>query len=233
VTTTTTPRSDAAALLDSLHGARGTRSRSDAPAKNDGVGGGSDDDGFGCGDVAVGIGAAEQSGMDILTLIRRDHDDFFARVMALEEILDWQRGYLQRPVVTHMVHELVKALQVHARAEELSLYKALLELDLHQLDEKSREGVAEHSGIDDACKRLVDLCDDFSAGREDILAEVVVLKELLEHHAHHEEEEELFPEIKQRFDSDARKALGAEMESLRLALQKAPEKLREEAVVAG
>lgn len=169
--------------------------------------------------------------MDILTLIRRDHDDLFARLMALEEILDWQRGYLQRPVVTRQVQELVKQLQVHARAEELSLYKSLLQLDLHKLDEKSREGIAEHRSIDDAAGRLLELCDDPYAGREDLLAEVVVLKELLEHHARHEEEEELFPEIKRRFDSDARKALGAEMESLRHALSKAPEQLREEAVV--
>lgn len=169
--------------------------------------------------------------MDILNLIRRDHDDIFARLMALEEILDWQRGYLQRPLVTRLVGELRKELQVHARAEELSLYKALLELDLHKLDEKGREGIAEHSSIDDAVARLADLCDDRYAGREDLLAEVVVLKELLEHHARHEEEEELFPEIKRRFDTDARKMLGAEMESVRLALQKAPEKMRENAVV--
>lgn len=171
--------------------------------------------------------------MDILTLIRRDHDDLFARLLALEEILGWQRGYLNRPVVKTQVTHLVKELQVHARAEELSLYKALLQLELHKLDEKGREGIAEHSSIDDACARLVDLCDDFSAGREDILAEVVVLRELVDHHARHEEEEELFPEVKARFDAEARKALGAEMESLQMALRKAPEKMREDAVVMG
>ena len=175
-------------------------------------------------------------GMDILTLLRRDHDDFFDEIAALEARLE--PGAFERSTVRSRGHALITRLQIHARGEELSLYAALFGLarappDVREhLDRKGREGVCEHKSIDDAAHRLLLLLDDDKALRADILAEATVLRELLEHHARVEEEGELFPEVEARFSLQERQAMGAELESLRLALSSAPERLRQEAVLA-
>ncbi|HEY1098985.1 MAG TPA: hemerythrin domain-containing protein [Myxococcota bacterium] len=175
--------------------------------------------------------------MDITTLIVRDHDTVFAMIHALEDALE-PKSFLHASAKTQ-AHAIVEELQIHARAEELSLYAALLDLKdapptvLKHLDHQGREGVFEHKAIDDAGARLVALVDDDTSSRVDIIAQLTVLKEILEHHARKEEEQELLPEVKKRFSTAEREALGGEMESLRMALTKGPKQLHAEAVLVG
>ncbi|MDP2339343.1 MAG: hemerythrin domain-containing protein [Deltaproteobacteria bacterium] len=174
--------------------------------------------------------------MDILTLLRRDHDAFFAAIPVLEALLE--PGAFQRATVRSLGHALVLQLQVHARGEERSLYAGLFDLARappavrEHLDRKGREGVCEHKCIDDAALRFEALLDDDRSLRADILAELTVLGELLDHHARVEEEGLLFPEVERRFSLEERLAMGAEMEALRLALSVAPERMRHRAILA-
>jgi hypothetical protein len=174
--------------------------------------------------------------MDILALLRRDHDAFFAGVLRLEALLE--PGAFQRAAVRSLGQSLMLQLQVHARGEERSLYAGLFGLSRappavrDRLDRKGREGVCEHRSIDDSLARFGLLLDDDKSLRADILAELTVVHELLEHHARVEEEGELFPEVEKRFSLEDRLAMGAEMEALRLALSVAPERLRHHAVLA-
>ena len=175
--------------------------------------------------------------MDITTLIVRDHDTAFALIHGMQDALEPQ-SFL-RASVKKLGHALVQELQIHARAEELSLYASLLALKdapptvLKHLDHKGREGVFDHKAIDYAGARLVALVEDDSSRREDIVAQLTVLREILEHHAREEEEKDLLPEVKKRFSIEERKAMGAEMESLRVALTQGPKALRAEAVLVG
>ena len=104
---------------------------------------------------------------------------------------------------------------------------------LDHLDHKGREGVFEHKAIDDAGDRLIKLVDNDRSERVDIIAQLTVLKEILEHHAREEEEKDLLPEVKRLFAKANREAMGGEMESLRMALTKGPAPLRAEAVLVG
>ncbi len=174
--------------------------------------------------------------MDILALLRRDHDAFFAAIASIAALLE--PGAFQRATVRSKGHALVLQLQIHARSEERSLYAGLFALARappnvrEHLDRKGREGVCEHQSIDDATLRFERIIDDDKCLRADILAELTVVGELLEHHARVEEEGELFPEVERHFSMEERQGLGAEMESLRLALSVAPERLRLAAVLA-
>lgn len=175
--------------------------------------------------------------MDIIDIIVRDHDAVFALIEAMKETLAPES--FRRATVKKQAKAIVTELQIHARAEELSLYASLLALKdapksvLKHLDHKGREGVFEHKAIDDAGARLVAIVDDDDAPRVDIIAQLTVLKEILEHHAREEEEKDLLPEVKERFSKEEREAMGGEMESLRMALTKGPAPLRAEAVLVG
>ena len=80
--------------------------------------------------------------MDITTLIVRDHDTAFALIHGMQDALEPQ-SFL-RASVKKLGHALVQELQIHARAEELSLYASLLALKdapptvLKHLDHKGR-----------------------------------------------------------------------------------------------
>ena len=175
--------------------------------------------------------------MDIIDIIVRDHDAVFALIDAMKDTLEPES--FRRATARKQAHAIVTELQVHARAEELSLYASLLALKdgpksvLEHLDHKGREGVFEHKAIDDAGGRLILLVDNESSERVDIIAQLAVLREILEHHAREEEEKDLLPEVKKLFAKADREAMGGEMESLRMALTKGPATLRAEAVLVG
>ncbi len=173
--------------------------------------------------------------MDIIDLIVADHDAVFALIHEMEESLEPES--FRRVTAKKQGHAIVTELQIHARAEELSLYASLLALKdapakvREHLDHKGREGVFEHKAIDDAGARLIKLVDNEASERVDIIAQLTVLKEILEHHARKEEEKDLLPEVKKLFSKTDREAMGGEMESMRMALTKGPEALRAEAVL--
>ena len=175
--------------------------------------------------------------MDIIDIIVRDHDTVFALIHAMQDTLEPES--FRHATAKKQAHAIVTELQIHARAEELSLYASLLALKdapkrvLEHLDHKGREGVFEHKAIDDAGNRLIKLVDAEGTSRVDLIAQLTVLREILEHHAREEEEKDLLPEVKKLFSKPDREAMGGEMESLRMALTKGPAPLRAEAVLVG
>ncbi|MDZ4678542.1 MAG: hemerythrin domain-containing protein [Oligoflexia bacterium] len=126
--------------------------------------------------------------MDILKLLRKDHDEIrelFAKLenMDNDNVAD----------VEDTFSELRSALINHAKAEEFSLYARIEEVG--ETRKYALEGLQEHDVTEYLLSKLYGMpIDDW----ENWNASVKVLKEVVEHHLH-QEEKVVFKAVKKEF----------------------------------
>jgi hemerythrin-like domain-containing protein len=153
---------------------------------------------------------------DVRTLLHDDHKDIQANldVMASDE---------PTPKRVSAFNRLKPLLVAHARAEEVAVYNALVDLkgsaDSRQA---ANEGFVEHSLVDVLLDRLskTDL-----AATDAWKAHAKVLKEMLDHHIK-EEEGKIFEELGEHFSDEERDRIGTDFDSRKHALLDASTKLR-------
>lgn len=97
-------------------------------------------------------------------------------------------------------------LDVHAHIEEVIFYPKLKEDGDKELVDIVLEGIEEHRQIKMFLRQLADLSDD----SEQFEPKLKVLMEDTDHHVK-EEEDEMFPLVKDQFDSDELGKLGEKM----------------------
>ena len=153
--------------------------------------------------------------MDILKLIKRDHEEAFEAIDKLEKMTDSPSHEADK-----LTHEFVVAVLLHAKSEEKGLYE-MIASKKEGFKDFTLEGTIEHSLVENTLKRLLAVKP---GGNGEFKAALTVTKELLEHHAKEEEEEELFPKIKKNFSAEERDQMGQVMiaakEKLRPEIEK-------------
>ena len=137
--------------------------------------------------------------MDILKLIKKDHDEAFETIEKLEKMTDSPSHNAEK-----MTQEFAIAVLLHAKSEEKGLYE-MIESEKEDFKDFTLEGFIEHSLVENTLKRLLSVKP---GGNGEFKAALTVTKELLEHHAKEEEEEELFPKIKKNFSAEERDQMG-------------------------
>ncbi len=145
--------------------------------------------------------------MDALELLTADHNrvrGLFARFQAAEGENDAQAARLAA--------KIFEELEVHTKIEEEIFYPAITKLN-DEIHELVTEGIEEHHVVDNLMAEVKGL----SPSDEEWAAKVKVLIENVEHHAG-EEEEEMFPKVRGAMESDARAALGQQMEARKAEL---------------
>lgn len=135
--------------------------------------------------------------MNILDVIRDDHDEALALIESLLERADTD-GDVRVP---GLARELAIALRLHARAEEAILYPILTQ----ETRGAGLEGYNEHELIDIQCEKVL-LLEPGPDG--ELRAAAKVLRELVSHHGKQEEEGILFPKLAKIFERDELEALG-------------------------
>ncbi len=137
--------------------------------------------------------------MNAIKLLKDDHKvvaDLFKQVETTKES--------EHPAI----FKKIKAeLDVHAHIEEIIFYPKLKADGNKEIVDIVLEGIEEHHQIKMFLREIESLADD----SEKFEPKLKVLMEDVEHHVE-EEEKEMFPLVKDQFDSDVLEQLGAEME---------------------
>lgn len=140
--------------------------------------------------------------MDILEIIRADHDAILAQLERLEgSVADDDRA---SEAMIRAVHVTV-AIKLHAKVEEKVLYEAIKTGSL-ELREHALEGRFEHEAIELLLDRLL-----VQRPGPQLRAVVHVVSGLFEHHAKLVEEAELFPCLREALTEAERAQLGRDM----------------------
>jgi hemerythrin superfamily protein len=143
----------------------------------------------------------EQSALDALELIRSDHrevDALFAKALGDDTPAAQRR---------RAIAQIVEALTVHARMEEVLFYPALRKAGGKDERDSVLEAAEEHGVVKDLIAKI-----ERSQGRDETLtAKVTVLKELVHHHVQ-EEEGTIFDEARRVLGKERLEKLGAEMQ---------------------
>lgn len=134
----------------------------------------------------------------IIQLIKEDHKPLKAAI----KILTGEKS--TEASKKKALKEFLMNLKLHAKAEELSLYKNVLAED--DLRVETLEGIQEHAIADHLAKQL-ERSGFETKWTEVIEAKAKVLAEMVEHHAN-EEEREMLPEIAKNFDREELARLG-------------------------
>ncbi len=135
-----------------------------------------------------GITSNENTNVDALQLLKRDHDEVDGMFKQFEEIKETSEDSEKEALVA----QICDALTVHAQIEEEIFYpSARRALDAGEGKDLLDEAAVEHQTLKDLIERLE------AAPTDDPLydAGVKVLSEYVKHHVK-EEESELFPKIK-------------------------------------
>ncbi len=117
--------------------------------------------------------------MDILKLIKKDHDEAFAIIEKLGHMTDKPTSAAEK-----LTLELVTEVILHAKSEEEGLYDSI-EGAKEEFKDFVLEGVIEHSLVENTLMRLL---ATKPGGNGEFKAALEVTKELPEHHAQEEEE---------------------------------------------
>jgi len=137
--------------------------------------------------------------MNAIELLKADHKvvaELFKKVEATKES--------EHPAI---FTKIKAELDVHAHIEEMIFYPKLKAEGNKELIDIVLEGIEEHRQVKMFLKELAALSED----SEKFEPKLKVLMEDVEHHVE-EEEKEMFPLVKDQFDSDVLDQLGAEME---------------------
>ncbi len=137
--------------------------------------------------------------MNAIELLKADHDvvaDLFKQVETNES---------EHPA---LFKKIKAELDVHTHIEETIFYPKLKAEGNKELVDITLEGIEEHRQVKMFLRELDALADD----SEKFEPKLMVLIEDVEHHVK-EEENEMFPLVKNHFDSGVLDELGAEMEA--------------------
>ena len=136
--------------------------------------------------------------MNAVELLKADHDvvrKLFQDVKESDES--------RHPAI---IKKIKAELDVHAHIEEVIFYPKLQADGDKELVDIVLEGVEEHRQMKMFLRQIADLAD----GSEQFEPKLKVLMEDTDHHVK-EEEDEMFPLVKDQFDSDALNRLGDKM----------------------
>ncbi len=137
--------------------------------------------------------------MDIIDVIRHDHDEIDALFAELAQVArDDRRGN----GVVRLCGQLVVAARVHARAEERVLYEVLRTCP-GPLKAFALAGAHEHEMLDITLDKLL-----VQRPSEELEVIVRVARDLFEMHARDEEETDVLPLVREAFGDDERIAIG-------------------------
>ncbi|HEY8527044.1 MAG TPA: hemerythrin domain-containing protein [Acidimicrobiales bacterium] len=146
--------------------------------------------------------------MDATILLTADHDrvrGLFAKFQAAHESDDVQ-------TMQQVVGKITTELKVHTTIEEEIFYPEVRRGG-DEIEELVAEGAEEHHVVD----VLMDELPGLEPGGEEWTAKVQVMIENVEHHAE-EEEKEMFPLVRQAFDTEARSQLAERLEARKAEL---------------
>jgi hemerythrin superfamily protein len=149
--------------------------------------------------------------MDVLMVMKKDHDKAFELIEKLEDLTEEPSGES-----LELTRQLVLEVLVHAQSEEKALYQMCELSGGAQLRNFSLEGRIEHSLVEETLRRLLSLAPGEDG---EFKAALKVAKELLYHHARQEEEKKIFPLVKKYFTSDERHQMGETMLAARERLR--------------
>lgn len=152
---------------------------------------------------ALGIGAGEQPlPHDILTKLHAEHEQF-------KDMLDEMLRSESAPRRTAIFKKFKTALTRHARAEEKVVYDRLIARHTKKSRLVGFEGNVEHEIADGLVARAVKIRNKAS---NEWTATIKVLKEMLGHHIR-EEEGDVFGQVREFFNHEERRELGAEFDA--------------------
>jgi len=139
--------------------------------------------------------------MDVVDLIKRDHDevaDLFDHLVVLA------RDDRHADETARVACRLVALARIHARAEERVVYEALRSGPLKTF---ALAGPHEHENLDTTLDKLLVR----RAGDEEYRVIVKVARDLFEMHARDEEEAEMLPAMREALSVEELNALGRDM----------------------
>jgi len=129
---------------------------------------------------------------DILDTLKQEHDE-------VQQLLSDLQGSGNSRERKSLVRQIKAALVPHTKAEEKTVYDAVIAVKGEKNRTDGAEGYMEH-GL--ASQMLVKL-EKLAPASAEFLAAAKVLKELVDHHIR-EEERNIWSDVKQNFDSEAR-----------------------------
>ena len=145
--------------------------------------------------------------MNAIDLLKNDHDYVDTLFGRIEDT----------PPSRHpaIFKRIKNELDTHAHIEEKIFYPALLKDGDKELQDKTREGLQEHSQIKKFLRGIA-----ATTSKDTREAKLNVLIEDTRHHVK-EEEKEMFPMVEDQFTSDQLETLGERMEAEKIKFQKA------------
>jgi Hemerythrin HHE cation binding domain len=146
-------------------------------------------------------GAKSTAEPDILATLKREHDEVKKLLAALEK----EEGAAAR---RRLVQQIKAALVPHTKAEEKVVYDAVISTADEDAEVDGHEGYLEHECATETLKHL-EVAEPTSAEHK---AAGKVLKELVESHIK-EEERNVWRDVREHFDDDARMRMNAEFEA--------------------
>lgn len=150
--------------------------------------------------------------LDAIALLKQDHENVRGLFKKLESSA--QRG---GPKTQQLVTQIAGELKVHTTIEEEIFYPAFRDAARAKADKQLYfEALQEHHVVDLV---LPEVQGGEGAG-DQFVAQVTVLKELVEHHAK-EEEKEMFPKARKVFDREELIDLGEQMQARKSELMAA------------
>jgi len=152
-----------------------------------------------------GAAMAKKKSQDILELILADHREVENLFSKLEKAKNPEQLY-------SLFNQLYKAVNLHARAEELVFYPSLREFE--DTDDIIEEAEAEHEEAAAMLEEMKALNPD----SEEFPERIAELKEALMHHLH-EEESEVFEIIRESMDEQELSELGQEFQQAKTKLE--------------
>lgn len=132
---------------------------------------------------------------DILGTLETEHDDVQE---LLERLVNSESGREQKQLVA----QIKRALVPHTKAEEKTVYDAVLALRGTEAKIDGNEGYLEHGLADQTLKRL----DKLTANTAEFNAAAKVLKELVDHHIQ-EEERNIWAQVRENFSAERREQM--------------------------
>jgi len=142
--------------------------------------------------------------MEITKALHSDH-------MELKRLLRTITGSEDAEEVTAAFEEFATLLKKHARAEEKVVYEKLVGQEDAEVQQDGYEGYTEHMLADTLLAKLKEGADPLGPEWQ---AEAKVMQEILEHHIE-EEEDTIFSDVREGFEMDQRREMGAQFEELK------------------
>jgi iron-sulfur cluster repair protein YtfE (RIC family) len=147
--------------------------------------------------------------MDATMLLTSDHNEvrgLFRQAMQAEQAGDTAR-------MTELVRTITQELEIHTQIEEEVFYPPARR-EGGKIAELIEEGIQEHNEADDLIQRIRGM----SPGDARFSSTLQELHDAVEHHAS-EEENELFPKLREHWDTSQRERLGTALQEAKARIK--------------